>query len=121
MDKTNAVTALSALAQDTRLDIFRLLVETGPKGLPVGAIGERFGLPSATLSHHLALLKQAGLVSCHREGRRLIHTANYPRMNALLAYLTDKCCVTSAEDCDDQPWCAQEDDDLQSADGVRVR
>ncbi len=99
----NVITALSALAQDTRLDIFRLLVEAGPKGLPVGAIGKCFGLPSATLSHHLAQLKQAGLVSCHREGRRLIHAANYARMNALLGYLTDKCCVASPRNCGDQP------------------
>lgn len=112
MDKTNVVTALSALAQDTRLDIFRLLVEAGPEGLPVGAIGKRFGLPSATLSHHLAQLKQAGLVSCHREGRRLIHAANYARMNALLGYLTDKCCGASPQDCGGQPLCAQENDVL---------
>ena len=92
MEKTDAVAALAALAQDNRLDVFRLLVQAGTAGLPAGQIGERLGLPSATLSFHLSHLKQSGLVKCRRESRSLIYTAEYKAMNALLAYLTENCC-----------------------------
>lgn len=92
MEKSNAITALAALAQDTRLDIFRLLVQAGHEGLPAGQIGEQLGLPSATLSFHLSQLKQAGLVTFRREGRSLIYAAQYTAMNDLLAYLTENCC-----------------------------
>jgi len=92
MEKSNAIAALAALAQDTRLDVFRLLVQAGPDGLPAGRIGEVLGLPSATLSFHLNQLRQAGMVSFRREGRSLIYAAEYPTMNALLAYLTENCC-----------------------------
>jgi ArsR family transcriptional regulator len=92
MDKTQALAALSALAQETRLDIFRLLVEAGTDGVPAGVIGEKLGLPSATLSFHLAQLKHAHLVKFRRESRSLIYTAEYPVMSSLLAYLTENCC-----------------------------
>jgi ArsR family transcriptional regulator, arsenate/arsenite/antimonite-responsive transcriptional repressor len=92
MEKPAAITALAALAQESRLDIFRLLVETGPAGLPAGQIGEALGLPSATLAFHLKELKIAGLATCTRNGRSLIYAAAYPTMNALLAYLTENCC-----------------------------
>ena len=92
MEKTAAIAALSALAQETRLDIFRLLVQAGPDGLPAGQIGERLHLPSATLSFHLNQLKHAGLVSFRREGRSLIYSAAYAAMSDLLAYLTENCC-----------------------------
>ena len=92
MEKTHAVAALAALAQDTRLDVFRLLVQVGAEGLPAGAIGERLDLPSATLSFHLNQLRHAGLVTFRREGRSLIYVAEYCAMNALLAYLTENCC-----------------------------
>jgi DNA-binding transcriptional ArsR family regulator len=92
MEKTDAVAALAALAQESRLDIFRLLVRAGVDGLPAGQIGERLGLPSATLSFHLSQLKQAGLATCRREGRLLIYAAAYPAMNDLLVYLTENCC-----------------------------
>ena len=92
MDKTETIAALAALAQDTRLDVFRLLVEAGPEGLAVGAIGERLAVPPATLNHHLAQLKQAGLVACVRDGRKLIHSVNFARMDQMLSYLTDNCC-----------------------------
>lgn len=92
MEKSSAVAVLSALAQETRLDIFRLLVEAGTAGLPAGQIGERLGLPSATLSFHLSQLKHAGLITVRRDGRSLIYAAAYPVMNALLAYLTENCC-----------------------------
>jgi DNA-binding transcriptional ArsR family regulator len=92
MEKSAAIAALGALAQESRLDIFRLLVQAGTEGMPAGHIGERLGLPSATLAFHLKELKNAGLVTFERNGRSLIYTAVYPAMNALLGYLTENCC-----------------------------
>jgi ArsR family transcriptional regulator, arsenate/arsenite/antimonite-responsive transcriptional repressor len=92
MEKQDVITALSALAQETRLDIFRLLVQAGTAGMAAGKIGERLGLASATLAFHLKELKHAGLVTVEREGRSLIYAARYPTMNALLGYLTENCC-----------------------------
>lgn len=92
MEKPDVIAALAALAQDTRLDIFRLLVQFGPDGMPAGQIGERLGLPSATLSFHLNQLRHAGLVTFRREGRSLIYVAEYAAMNAVLGYLTENCC-----------------------------
>ncbi len=92
MEKNAALVALAALAQETRLDIFRLLVQIGPEGLPAGHIGQQLKLPSATLAFHLKELKIAGLVTFRRNGRLLIYSAVYPTMNALLAYLTENCC-----------------------------
>jgi ArsR family transcriptional regulator, arsenate/arsenite/antimonite-responsive transcriptional repressor len=92
MEKSDAIAALSALAQETRLDIFRLLVQAGAEGMPAGHIGERLRLPSATLAFHLKELKNAGLVTFTRNGRSLIYAATYPTMKALLAYLTENCC-----------------------------
>ena len=91
----DALAALAALAQESRLDIYRLLVQAGEDGLPAGQIGEELGLPSATLAFHLKELKNAGLVTFTREGRSLIYAAIYPTMNALLAYLTENCCGRS--------------------------
>jgi DNA-binding transcriptional ArsR family regulator len=99
MEKLYAVAALAALAQETRLDIFRLLVEAGEGGLPAGQIGERLNLPSATLSFHLSQLKHAHLVTFRRESRSLIYKAAYPVMNELLAYLTENCCQGNAAAC----------------------
>src|SRR3546814_12165445 len=86
MERSRTVAALAALAQDSRLDIFRLLVQAGSEGRAVGCIGERLGLPSATLSFHLNRLRQAGLVSFRRDGRSLIYTAAFAGMNALMGY-----------------------------------
>ncbi|HEY6430638.1 MAG TPA: metalloregulator ArsR/SmtB family transcription factor [Acetobacteraceae bacterium] len=99
MEKTDAISALAALAQESRLDIFRLLVQAGTDGLPAGQIGERLGLPSATLSFHLNQLKQARLIAFRREGRSLIYMAEYPAMNALLGYLTENCCQGDPAGC----------------------
>ena len=99
MEKTIAIAALGALAQDTRLDVFRLLVRAGPEGLPAGHIGDRLALPSATLSFHLNQLRHAGLVTFRREGRSLIYAAEYAAMNDLLAYLTENCCQGDASAC----------------------
>lgn len=92
MERTQVLAALAALAQDSRLDVFRLLVEAGPEGLPAGRIAERLALPSATLSFHLNQLRQAGLVTFRREGRSLIYAAAYAAMNGVIDYLTENCC-----------------------------
>jgi ArsR family transcriptional regulator len=92
MEKSAALVALAALAQESRLDIFRLLVQAGADGLAAGQIGEQLGLPSATLAFHLKELKNAGLATFTRNGRSLIYVAVYPAMNALLEYLTENCC-----------------------------
>ena len=99
MEKIAALAALAALAQESQLDIYRLLVQTGPDGLPAGQIAEQLGLPSATLAFHLKELKNAGLATCTRNGRSLIYTAEYPTMNALLQYLTENCCGRSSGPC----------------------
>lgn len=99
MEKTEALAALAALAHETRLDIFRLLVQAGTEGMPAGRIAARLGLPSATLSFHLNQLKQAGLVTFRRESRSLIYAAAYAAMNGLLAYLTENCCRGDASAC----------------------
>ena len=92
MDTEDVVAALSALAQDSRLAVFRLLVAAGPSGLSAGRISEALAIPANTLSFHLAALKNAGLVRATRTGRSLIYAAAYQRMNDLLAYLTENCC-----------------------------
>ena len=99
MEKVYVIAALAALAQETRLDIFRLLVQAGEDGLAAGQIGERLGLPSATLSFHLNQLKHAHLITFRRESRSLIYKAAYPVMNDLLAYLTENCCQGDAAAC----------------------
>ncbi len=92
MEKNEIITALAALAQQTRLDIFRMLVEEGPEGLSVGVIGERLSVAGATLNHHLTQLKQSGLISSRREGRQIIHVADFEQMDELISFLTKNCC-----------------------------
>jgi ArsR family transcriptional regulator len=92
MESFAAVAALSALAHKGRLEIYRLLVATGPDGLTVGDIAAKLGMPGATLSFHLSQLKHAGLVAARRDGRQLIQTADFACMNGLVAYLTENCC-----------------------------
>jgi ArsR family transcriptional regulator len=99
MEKAEVIAALAALAQDTRLDVFRLLVQAGPEGMAAGQIGDRLGLPSATLSFHLNQLRHAGLVTFRRESRSLIYAASYGAMNGLLAYLTENCCQGDTSAC----------------------
>ena len=96
MDQHQAVAALGALAQDTRLALFRLLVTAGPSGMPAGMIGERLGVAPSSLSFHLQQLAHAGLITQRRLGRQLIYAAEYGAMNALLAYLTENCCGRDA-------------------------
>lgn len=92
METKNAVTLLAALAQDTRLAIYRLLVQKGPEGMAVGQIGERLSVANATLSFHLKELTHAGLLNARQEGRFIYYSANYDQMNALLGFLTENCC-----------------------------
>jgi ArsR family transcriptional regulator, arsenate/arsenite/antimonite-responsive transcriptional repressor len=105
MEKTDAVTALAALAQDNRLDVFRLLVEAGPDGLPAGEIAQRLDLAPNTLTFHFDRLRSADLVSVRREGRSMIYAACFETMNALLGYLTENCCQGQPEKCV-TPQCA---------------
>ena len=88
----DAVDALSALAQETRLQVYRLLVEAGPEGLSAGRIGEELDLPPATLSFHLAHLSRAGLARSRAEGRFVIYSADFANVNGLVGYLTENCC-----------------------------
>jgi DNA-binding transcriptional ArsR family regulator len=99
MERMAAIAALAALAQESRLDVFRLLVQAGANGVSAGLIGERLGLPAATLSFHLNQLRQAGMVTFRREGRSLIYVAEYAAMNDLLAYLTENCCQGDEAGC----------------------
>src|SRR5215470_4353227 len=92
MRTPQAVKALAALAQDTRLAIYRLLVQQGPEGLSAGAIAERLDIPGATLSFHLKELSHAGMVEPRQEGRFVYYSANYDHMKKLLGYLTENCC-----------------------------
>src|SRR5436305_14887403 len=92
MDQIEAIAALGALAQETRLALFRLLVTCGPEGLAAGAIGEKLGVPPSSLSFHLQQLVHAGLITQRRLSRRLIYSAEYGTMNELMAYLTENCC-----------------------------
>src|SRR4029450_8669425 len=92
MEKSNAVAALAALAQDNRLDVFRLLVQAGPDGMAAGAIADALDLAPNTLPFHFDRLRAAGLVTVRREGRSMIYAAQFDAMNALLGYLTENCC-----------------------------
>lgn len=92
METTKAVDALAALAQASRLQIHRLLVEAGPEGIPAGRIGEKLQLPAATLSFHLAQLTRAGLARSRQEGRFVLYSADFDNMDRLVAYLTENCC-----------------------------
>ena len=92
MKTQDVVRVMGALAQETRLDAFRLLVQAGPEGLPAGEIAERLDVPAPTLSFHLKALVQADLLTAQREGRSLIYAPNFGSMQAMLDFLTDNCC-----------------------------
>lgn len=92
MENKAAVTALSALAHDSRLAVFRLLVEAGPDGMSAGDIRERLGLPASSLSFHLKELSHAGLVRSEQRSRFVIYSADFDAMSALVAFLTENCC-----------------------------
>ena len=99
MKKTDAIAALAALAQDNRLDVFRLLVQAGPEGMPAGAVATALDLPPNTLTFHFDRLRMAGLVTVRREGRSMIYAAQFGTMNALLGFLTENCCCGGGAPC----------------------
>src|ERR1700681_3647080 len=99
MEKNNVVTALAALAQDNRLDVFRLLVQAGPEGMPAGAVATALGLAPNTLTFHFDRLRTAGLVTVRRAGRSMIYAAQFDTMNEVLGFLTENCCGGSPEKC----------------------
>src|SRR5271165_4351166 len=99
MKKSDAVVALAALAQDNRLDVFRLLVQTGPEGMPAGKIANTLKLAPNTLTFHFDRLRAAGLVTVRRDGRSMIYAARFETMNALIAFLTENCCRGRPEQC----------------------
>jgi ArsR family transcriptional regulator, arsenate/arsenite/antimonite-responsive transcriptional repressor len=108
VDKKAALAALGALSQETRLDLFRLLVTVGPEGLPAGVIAERLGVLPSSLTFHLNQLVHAGLITQRRLSRQIIYSAEYSAMNDLLAYLTENCCgrqVAGAPVCDPAASC----------------
>jgi DNA-binding transcriptional ArsR family regulator len=99
MKTTEAVAALAALAQDTRLAVYRLLVQQGPSGLAAGEIASRLDLAPATLSFHLKELAHAGLATSRQDGRFIYYAASFEKMNALLAFLTENCCAADCGPC----------------------
>ena len=99
MQPTDVVDALGALAQETRLEVYRLLVRAGPSGLAAGRIASELGVPAATLSFHLKELVRAGLLHRQRRGRSIVYAPDFGQMNELLAYLTENCCSAAPGDC----------------------
>lgn len=93
MNIKSAVLQLSSIAQEARLEIFKLLVQAGPEGLPAGNVGESLKIPASTLSFHLKELSNAGLIHSRQVSRFIYYSANYEAMNGLLAYLTENCCT----------------------------
>lgn len=101
MDTKSAVARLISIAQEARLDIFRLLVQANSDGLAAGVISEKLSIPNSTLSFHLKELSHAGMVTSRQDGRFIYYSANYEAMNELLAYLTENCCAGQAACCPD--------------------
>jgi ArsR family transcriptional regulator, arsenate/arsenite/antimonite-responsive transcriptional repressor len=99
MKNADAVSALAALAQENRLDVFRLLVQAGPEGMPAGSVATALELAPNTLTFHFDRLRDAGLVTVRREGRSMIYAARFEVMNSLLGFLTENCCQGAADKC----------------------
>ncbi len=112
MKASSAIESLGALAQEHRLALFRLLVRAGNNGMSAGAIADKLGVPNSSLSFHLAQLRTAGLILQERQHRSLIYRANYPAMNALVAYLMENCC---AGDCAGESVCEPVKSERKSA------
>jgi DNA-binding transcriptional ArsR family regulator len=93
MENKDAIAALSALAQSTRMQVFRLLVRHEPRGLPAGELARELDVPQNTLSTHLSILSHAGLLTSERNSRQIIYRADLAGMNALMAYLLEDCCA----------------------------
>src|SRR6516225_8424446 len=105
METSQAVAALAALAQDNRLEIFRLLVQVGPEGMAAGQVAEKLGLAPNTLTFHFDRLRFAGLVTVRRDGRSMIYAARFDTMNDLVSFLTENCCQGEPEKCAPMPVC----------------
>ena len=99
MKKSAAVAALAALAQENRLDVYRLLVQAGPEGMAAGSVASTLKIAPNTLTFHFDRLREAGLVAVRRDGRSMIYAAQYDAMNGLIGYLTENCCQGSVEQC----------------------
>jgi DNA-binding transcriptional ArsR family regulator len=99
MDKNTALTCFNALAQETRLDVVRLLIRSAPEGLPAGDIGERLGVRQNTMSNHLQILAHAGLVTTAREGRVIRYHADFSAVRGLVLFLMEDCCGGAPELC----------------------
>lgn len=99
MKNKDAVRALSALAQESRLEVFRLLVRKGPGGMAAGELSEKLGLPPATMSFHLKELTHAGLIKSRRESRSIIYSADYSHMQTLIDFLLENCCADNGGKC----------------------
>ena len=117
MDSNHAVQALAALAHDTRLALFRMLVERGPDGLSAGAIAERLGVPPSSLTFHVQHLHRAGLITQRRLSRQLIYAADFTAMNGLVGFLTENCCGRGAAAC--VPICVPAADTVAAARSMR--
>lgn len=103
METKHAIIALQSLAQDTRLNVFRLLVKAGPEGLAAGDIASGLGVPAPTLSFHLNHLRHAGLIDCRRAGRSLWYSVSFGQVRELLDFLMEDCCQGSTEVCGPRP------------------
>jgi ArsR family transcriptional regulator, arsenate/arsenite/antimonite-responsive transcriptional repressor len=114
MKSNEVVAGLAALAQESRLAVFRLLVKRGPEGYTPTQLTEKLSLPAPTLSFHLKELQRAGLIQARREGRCLFYSPNFPHMNQLLEFLTDNCCVLADKDCG--PVCG-----VAATDGIQTK
>ena len=121
MEIKQAVKALSALAQDSRLEVFRLLVRAGSGGLAAGRIAEDLGVAPATMSFHLSQLTNAGLIVDRRDGRSIIYSLNVEGMRSLLSFLTEDCCQGRPEFCASEKPCAQSTNRLGRARRTGVR
>ena len=99
MKKPQAIAGLAALAQENRLDMFRLLVRAGPEGMPAGEVSSALGISPNTLTFHFDRLREAGLVTVRREGRSMIYAAQFDGMNSLIGYLTENCCQGANANC----------------------
>lgn len=99
MKNIDALAALAAIGQENRLDVFRLLVQAGPEGMPAGGVAAALKLAPNTLTFHFDRLRDAGLVAVRREGRSMIYAARFEAMNELLGFLTENCCQGATEKC----------------------
>jgi len=120
MQIDDAVSALGALAQKTRLDVFRLLLKESPDGIAAGEIAQELGIVASTLSHHLGLMESASLVQSRREGRRIVYSANLSGARRLIAFLTEDCCGGHPDLCRDlgvEKFLAEADDAHQASCG----